>query len=169
MRARGLRVPGLLLLLVALPPAASAAQDRIGIARGSTPDAPTLEDLDGGPVDLADWVGRTPVVFQFWATWCPLCKALEPEIAAAREAHGDDVAFVVIAVGVNQSVRSVRRYVERHQLTAPVLWDGKGAAVRAFEAPGTAYVVALDRSGVVVYTGLGADQDIAGAFAAALR
>jgi hypothetical protein len=51
----------------------------------------------------------------------------------------------------------------------PVVWDAKGAAVRAFEAPGTSYVVALDRAGKVVYTGFGADQDVAGAFAAAAR
>ena len=42
----------------------------------------------------------------------------------------------------------------------PVLWDGSGAAVRAFQAPGTSYVVMLDARGKVVYTGYGADQDL---------
>jgi hypothetical protein len=41
-----------------------------------------------------------------------------------------------------------------------VLWDARGAAVRAFQTPSTSYVVALDASGRVVYTGLGEEQDL---------
>jgi len=153
-------------LLAAAP---AAAQDQIGLAVGSTPAPVTVEDLDGNAVDLGQWVGRTPVVFQFWATWCPICKEIEPKVRTARERHGDSVAFVVVAVGVNQSPRSVRRYLEKHPEPGPVVWDGKGRAVRAFEAPGTSYVVALDRAGTVVYTGFGADQDIEAAFGNATR
>jgi thiol-disulfide isomerase/thioredoxin len=146
-----------------------SAQDRIGIALGSTPQPVTVEDLDGNTVDLGRWIGKQPVVLQFWATWCPVCEELEPKVNAARAAHGDTVAFVVVAVGVNQSPRSVRRYLGKHPDMGPVVWDGRGAAVRSFEAPGTSYVVALNAAGTVVYTGFGADQDIAGAFAAAGR
>jgi len=150
-------------------PGGVRAQDQIGIARGARPPAVTVEDLDGNAVDLGRWIGTTPVVLQFWATWCPVCEALAPRVAAARAAQGDAVAFVIVAVGVNQSPRSVRRYLDKHPGLGPVVWDGKGRAVRAFEAPGTSYVVALDAGGTVVYTGFGADQDIAGAFAAAVR
>lgn len=153
-----------LLLTANLP-----AQDQIGIAVGQVPVAVTVEDLDGHAVDLGQWIGKGPVVVQFWATWCPVCEALEPKVRAARAQHGDAVAFVVVAVGVNQSTRSVRRYLEKHPDLGHVVWDGKGRAVRAFEAPGTSYVVALDATGKVVYTGFGADQDIAGAFGAAAR
>ena len=110
-----------------------------------------------------------PVLVHFWATWCPICEALVPKVQAARARHGDAVAFVVVAVGVNQNPRSVRRYLEKHPAMGPVLWDGKGNAVRAFEAPGTTYVVALNGDGKVVYTGFGADQDISDAFAKAER
>jgi hypothetical protein len=41
-----------------------------------------------------------------------------------------------------------------------VLWDGQGAAVRAFQAPATSYVVVLDADGKVAYTGIGGDQEI---------
>ena len=143
------------------------AQDRIGIARGATPEPVTIEDLDGAAVDLGQWIGKQPVVLQFWATWCPICEALDPRVRAARAAHGDAVAFLLVAVGVNQTPRSVRRFLEKHPEPGLVVWDGKGRAVRAFEAPGTSYVVGLDASGKVVYTGFGADQDIAAAFATA--
>lgn len=165
----GLRGLGLCVLVGALlvPFTGIHAQDQIGIARGSVPEAVTLEDLDGAAVDLARWMGKTPVVLQFWATWCPVCEALEPKVRAARAEVGDAVAFLLVAVGVNQSPRSVRRFMEKHPAMGPVVWDGKGRAVRAFEVPGTSYVVGLDASGKVVYTGFGADQDIAAAFAAA--
>lgn len=142
----------------------AAAQDsEIGIARGSTPTAPTIEDLDGNPVDLAQWVGKKPVVIEFWATWCPQCEELFPKMAAAAQRSGDKVAYVIVAVGVNQSPRTIKRHLEKHPMPwAIVLWDGNGAAVRAFQAPTTSYVVVLDAAGKVVYTGVGAEQDMAG-------
>jgi thiol-disulfide isomerase/thioredoxin len=168
--ARGtLHAARLLVLALLVGAGTLTAQDQIGLALGATPVAVTIEDLDGNTADLGQWIGKTPVVLQFWATWCPVCEELSPKVAAARAKHGDAVAFIVVAVGVNQSPRRVRRYLEQHPDMGVVVWDGKGAAVRAFEAPGTSYVVALDASGKVVYTGFGADQDIAGAFAAAIR
>ena len=149
------------LSLVALVPTRGAAQD-IGLPLGATPAAAQVEDLEGNAVDLARWVGQRPVVVEFWATWCPVCEALFPKLAAAHRRFGDRVTFLVVAVGVNQSPRSIRRHLERHPMPfATVLWDGSGAAVRAFDAFTTSYVVVLDASGKVVYTGAGEDQDIA--------
>jgi uncharacterized UPF0146 family protein len=49
------------------------------------------------------------------------------------------------------------------------LWDGNGAAVRAFKAPSTSYIAVLDGKGKVVYTGVGEDQDIEAALRRAVR
>lgn len=154
-----------LLLLAAAAPV--AGQD-VGLALGTVPDAVQVEDLDGNAVNLADYIGRKPVLVQFWATWCPLCEALEPRFRAAKQRHGDALDVVVIAVGVNQTPRSIRRHLERHAPTGRVLFDARGRASRSFMAPTTSYVVALDRAGRVVYTGVGGDQDIAAAAARAV-
>lgn len=149
------------LSLAALSPGAVAGQD-IGLPLGATPAAAQVEDLDGNAVDLARWVGRRPVVVEFWATWCPVCEALFPKLAAAHQRHGDRVTFLVVAVAVNQSPSSIRRHLERHPMPfATVLWDRGGEAVRAFDAFTTSYVVVLDAAGKVTYTGAGDDQDIA--------
>jgi thiol-disulfide isomerase/thioredoxin len=150
----------LALALALLAPGPAAAQEAIGIALGQTPPAATVEDLDGAPVDLSQWIGKRPVLVEFWATWCPLCRALEPGLRRVAERHAGELDVLIVAVGVNQSPRSVRRHLERHGLPGRVLWDGRGAAVRAFQTPSTSYVVALDDSGRVVYTGLGEDQDL---------
>lgn len=131
---------------------------QVGIATGSVPEAVELEDLEGTPVDFGAYIGRRPVLVQFWATWCEVCAALEPRLRAAAARWGDDVDFVLVAVGVNQNPRRIRRYMDDHPLHGTVLWDGRGRATRAFMAPTTGYLVILDARGRVVYTGVGEDQ-----------
>jgi len=61
---------------------------------------------------------------------------------------------------VNETPASIRRHLADHPLPFPVLFDANGAAVRAYQAPTTSYIVVLDRSGKVAYTGAGAEQDL---------
>lgn len=159
-----MRVQALLVLAVSAGLASAAAraraQDEIGIALGNMPPVVTIEDLDGQPVNLGDLIRGKPTVVEFWATWCPQCAALFPRMEAARERYGKDVEFVVVAVAVNQTPRSITRHLERHPMPFTVLWDTQGRATRAFEAFTTSYVVVLSAEGKVVYTGTGPEQDI---------
>jgi thiol-disulfide isomerase/thioredoxin len=134
-----------------------AAQD-LGLPVGS--DAPRLavKDLDGTPVDLGQWIGRKPVLIEFWATWCENCEELLPKLASARTRVGDRVEFIGIAT-VNQTPDRVRRYMTEHELPFRVLYDTEGASVRAFAVPATSYVVLVDRGGKILYTGVGPDQE----------
>jgi thiol-disulfide isomerase/thioredoxin len=147
-----------------------AAQDEeIGLPVGA--DAPAtviLETLDGAPVSLADHVGKKPLLLEFWATWCEVCEALSPRLESAYQRFGDRVEFLIIGVGVNQNPRSIRRHLERHELPGIFLWDGKGAAVRAFAAPQTSYIVTVNAAGKIAYTGIGADQNLEQALERAL-
>lgn len=145
---------------VLLPVSLMGQDDVLGIPVGATPPAVTIENLNGDSVSLSRWIGRKPVLVEFWATWCPICEELLPRMEAAQKKYGDRAEFVVIAVAVNQSKNSVRRHLERHPMPFTLLWDARGAAVRAFQAPSTSYVAVLDAKGKVVYTGVGADQDI---------
>ena len=144
------------------------AQD-LGIAVGDqAPKSVIVEALDGKPVDLGQFIGKTPVLIQFWATWCPTCKALEPSFKAAQAKYGAQVKFIGVAVSVNQSPERVRLYREKHGLSHDIFYDRKGFATDAFEVPATSYIVVLDRSGKVVYTGLGAEQNIEAALRKAI-
>ena len=162
---RGALCAGLLLLA----PLILRAQDVIGIPVGETPPAVTLETLKGDSVALSQWIGKKPVIVEFWATWCPICAELLPRMEAAQKKFGDRAEFLVVAVAVNQSKNSVRRLLESHPMPFTFLWDGNGAAVRAFQAPSTSYIAVLDGNGRVVYTGVGADQNIEAAMQTALR
>jgi len=153
----------LLAALVLAAPAPARAQDDAGLAVGAAAPAALVQDLDGRSVDLASLVGKKPVVFEFWATWCPLCRALMPKIEAAQATYGDRVDFVEVAVGVNETRASVQRSLAEHAYPFRFLFDATGAAVRAYQVPTTSFVVITNASGKVAYTGSGSDQDIAAA------
>jgi hypothetical protein len=87
----------------------------------------------------------------------------------AHRRYGDRVAFFSVAVAVGQSERRVRDHLEKHPVPYPTLWDGRGAAVRAFETPATSYIVILDAAGSVAYTGIGRDQDVDAAIRSVLE
>ena len=146
---------------------AAGAQD-VGLKVGSKAPAVTVETLDGAKVDLGSYFGKTPVVIEFWATWCPNCKDLEPAMRQARSRYGDRVRFVGVAVGVNQSTERVRRYADKYKVPFEVLYDRGGDAVEAYGVPATSYVIVVDAKGKIVYTGLGGDQNVDAAIKRAL-
>jgi thiol-disulfide isomerase/thioredoxin len=140
-----------------------------GIAVGAKAPAATVMTLDGKPVELGSMLGGTPVMIEFFATWCPLCRQLEPQMKALQARHGTAVKFITITVPDNQSPERVRQYVEKNQLGGTFLFDRDGAAVKAFQVPHTSYVVVVDRNGTVVYTGVGGEQDLAAALGMVIR
>jgi thiol-disulfide isomerase/thioredoxin len=148
--------PGALLSM----PGTLQAQET-GLPVGSkAPTSTLVETLDGKPFDLGQYVGTTPVLIQFWATWCPNCKQLEPAMEAASKKYAGKIKFVAIAVSVNQSVERVKLYAAKHGMPGEVYFDRKGNAADSYDAAATSYIVVLDKNGSVVYTGLGGTQNV---------
>jgi thiol-disulfide isomerase/thioredoxin len=148
--------------------AAPAAAQDLGIEVGSTAPAVTVQSLDGKSVNLGQYIGKTPMLIEFWATWCPNCRELMPTLLDAQKKYGQKVKFVNLAVAINQSPEKVRRFLAAHPLPHETFYDVDGKAAGAFDAPATSYVVVLDKSGKVVYTGLGGKQDLDAALKKAL-
>jgi thiol-disulfide isomerase/thioredoxin len=139
-----------------------------GIPVGNTAPGATLETLDGKTAELAEYLGKGPVVIEFWATWCPNCKELEPAMLAVKKKYAGKVQFVGVAVSVNESPELVRRYVEKHGLAGVQFYDRKGTAIDAYDVPATSFVVVINKAGKIVYTGLGGTQDLEAAIRKAL-
>jgi thiol-disulfide isomerase/thioredoxin len=140
----------------------------LGIEVGARAPAVVVQSLDGKPVDLGKYIGKTPVLIEFWATWCPNCRELMPTLLDVEKKYGQRVKFVALAVAINQSPERVRRFLAAHPLPHDTFYDVDGKAAGAFDAPATSYVVVLDKSGRVVYTGLGGKQDLDAAIRKAL-
>lgn len=159
--------------LIALVAAASLAytpasgQD-LGIEVGAQAPVVTVQSLDGKPVDLGKYIGKTPMLIEFWATWCPNCRELMPTLLDAEKKYGKKVKFVALAVAINQSPERVRRFLAAHPMPHEFYYDVDGRAAGAFDAPATSYVVVLDKKGRVVYTGLGGTQNLEAALKKAL-
>jgi len=147
-------------LLLALGAARAAAAQDLGLKVGAKAPGAAVQTLDGRSVDLGEYIGKTPMLIEFWATWCENCHELEPSLKAAVTKYGDKVKFVGVAVSVNQSPERVKKYVAEHGLTPEILYDRTGAATNNYQVPATSYVVVLDKAGKVVYTGLGGDQKL---------
>jgi thiol-disulfide isomerase/thioredoxin len=144
-----------------------SAQD-LGIEVGTRAPAVTVNSLDGKPVDLGQYIGKSPMLIEFWATWCPNCRELMPTLLEAEKKYGKQVKFVALAVAINQSPERVRRFLAAHPLPHDTFYDTEGKAAGAFDAPATSYVVVLDKTGKVVYTGLGGKQNLDAALKKAL-
>lgn len=147
--------------------ATAKAQD-LGIEVGSVAPAAKVHTLDGKEADLSQYVGKTPVLMEFWATWCPNCAELEPTILEAAKKYGTQVKFVGVAVSVNETPARVKAFVAKHGLPGDQYFDTKGNATGAYDVPATSYVVVLNKAGKVVYTGLGGTQNLEAAIKKAL-
>jgi thiol-disulfide isomerase/thioredoxin len=139
-----------------------------GIAVGHLAPGAAVQTLDGKTANLKTYLGRKPVVMEFWAKWCPNCRELAPALDKAATQYKDRVTFLTIAVSVDQTPAEVAAFAVANHLPAPVLYDVTGAAVDAYDVPGTSYVVVVDQHGKVVYTGAGGAQDIDSAVRKAL-
>jgi thiol-disulfide isomerase/thioredoxin len=162
MRAITLPVVASVLAAAALlaAPAQASAQG-LGLEVGEELPDFTITDLDGNEVQIRQVIAPgKPAVIEIWATWCTICRALQPQIEAIVGAHGDEVSVVAIAIAVNQTQEDVKAHVARFDHAWPFLWDGAGRAVRALNAGATGIVMMIDRDGKVAYTGAGARQDL---------
>jgi len=155
------------LIILGTTPIAARAQD-LGLEVGSTAPPAKVFTLDGKEADLAQYIGKTPMLIEFWATWCPNCQELEPTLLEVAKKYGGRVKFVGVAVSVNENPARVKAFVAKHGLPGDQYFDTKGNATGAYDAPATSYVVIIDKAGKVVYTGLGGKQDLDAAIKKAL-
>ncbi|HSQ15324.1 MAG TPA: TlpA disulfide reductase family protein [Candidatus Binatia bacterium] len=110
----------------------------------------TLPDLDGRPVALGPFLGKTPVLLVFWATWCPECKAAIPEINALTTGPLAE-KLQIFGLDYRESREKVALAVTSRGIRYTVLLDEHGQAAKAYGVVGIPTYVLIDRRGYVAY------------------
>lgn len=97
-----------------------------------------LEDQDGNMVDVSQFKGKV-IFINFFATWCPPCRAEIPDIEAVYKANGYNKKDVVV-VGVaspgqqrEQDLEGVKKFIKDHKISYPVLMDKRGEIFRQYQ------------------------------------
>jgi thiol-disulfide isomerase/thioredoxin len=93
------------------------------------PQAPdfALEDLEGNVIRLSDFEGKV-VFLNFWATWCPPCRAEIPYFIEMVDQYGED-GFVVLGVDLDpRDFSKVPAFVEKQGINYTVVYDTKGVS-----------------------------------------
>jgi cytochrome c biogenesis protein CcmG/thiol:disulfide interchange protein DsbE len=107
-----------------------------------------LSDLDGGRFSTAAWRDKVTVV-NFWATWCPPCRAEIPEFVALQAKYRDELQIVGVSLD-EAPTDFVRQFAREHGVNYPIVMvtpELQRAFPGVFALP-TSFV--LDRDGRVV-------------------
>jgi peroxiredoxin len=107
----------------------------------------TLADLNGNQVSLTHFSGR-PVVVNFWATWCPPCRAEVPHLVEAYEREHGDVIF--LAVAVDEPARTVRRFADKNDMSFTILLDDDGRVASDYRVRGIPVTLFIGRDGRIM-------------------
>jgi len=107
----------------------------------------SLKDTDGNVVNLSEYRGKV-VFVNFWATWCPPCRAEIPHFVELVEEYKDD--FIVLGISVDRpnDIPKVPGFVESYNINYPVLYaDQQISAYGNISSIPTTFVV--DKEGLI--------------------
>ena len=113
----------------------------------------TLTLVNGESITLSDLRG-TPVVLNFWATWCPPCRAEIPHFQAASRKYNGQV--IVAGVDDGEPLATVSPFVSEMGMTYPILLDLDSAVAIRYRVSALPTTFFIDADGVIqeVYPGI---------------
>ena len=116
----------------------------------------TVYDIDGNEVKLSDYLG-TPVVLNFWASWCPPCKAELPDFEEKYLAYGEEVQFLMVnlADGTRETVETASDFIAQEGYTFPVFYDSKSVAAIEYRLRSIPATYFIDADGYIVANAVG--------------
>jgi len=108
----------------------------------------TVRAVDGSSTRLSGQKGKI-VLLNFWATWCPPCRAEMPAIEKLW-AKTKDKAFTVMGISVGEEPGTVKDFIAREKYTYPLFVDPSGALGSAFGARSIPTTYVLDKTGQAI-------------------
>lgn len=119
----------------------------LGIANGQPAPDFELQTIEGKTYKLSDLKGK-PVMINFFATWCPPCRAEMPALQEAYAEFEKD-GFIILAVNLNESDVAIKSFIERYGLTFPIVVDKADKVSKAYDIVPLPTSYFVDRNGIV--------------------
>jgi peroxiredoxin len=104
-----------------------------------------LKNLQGETVKLSDYEGKK-VMLNFWATWCPPCKAEMPDIQKFYTEKGDEVAILAVNIDPQYDVAG---FAKEMRINFPILLDEEEKAVKAYQILTIPTTFFIDEKGII--------------------
>src|SRR5881396_2471298 len=79
----------------------------------------TMLDLDGRQISTSDWRGKV-VIVNFWATWCPPCRAEIPDLIALQDKYKDQLQIIGISDD-DDPPATVKKWAVDHKINYPIV------------------------------------------------
>jgi len=129
---------------------------------GATAQDFELKNLEGQTVSLSDYRG-SPVMLNFWASWCGPCRYEMPFIQEVFEdTEWQAVSLVILAVNIGESPSVAGGFMEANGFTFPVLLDRTGEVAEMYNTRSIPATFFIDERGVIKYSDVGAFSSKAG-------
>ncbi len=110
-----------------------------------------LEDMEGNTVNLADYSGRT-IFVNFWATWCPPCRAEMPSMQELYNSYGEKLPIFLVT---SEQRSKVVNYLTESGFDLPVYFQ-KSQAMGLFDVHSYPTSLLISESGEVLVNKKGA-------------
>ncbi len=118
---------------------------------GGEPKDFTLMDMNGNKVRLSELAEDKPLLLYFWASWCKPCRLITPQVATLAEEYKDRITVLGINVGGVDSLKDVKKYINRYKVTYPLLIDSDNNTVEAYSIHAIPTVILLDKNGKILF------------------
>lgn len=105
----------------------------------------TLKDLNDNKVTLSELKGKK-IYLNFWATWCPPCKAEMPDIEKLYQ-ETKDSDLIILAINVGEDKKTVQDFIAKNNYNFTVLLDVKGEASQLYQVTGIPTSYFIDTEG----------------------
>ena len=117
----------------------------------------TIYNKEGKAVKLSDMKG-TPVVLNFWASWCPPCKAEMPEFDEIAKEYEGKVEFMMVNLtdGQRETVEIAQAFIDSMGYTFPVYFDKDSDAAYKYGIQSIPTTIFIDANGNLVAGATGA-------------
>ena len=111
-----------------------------------------MKTLEGKKISLRDYRG-SPLLINFWATWCAPCRKEFPIIKEIEKKFGKD-GLVVLAVNVDdtRTISGVKSFVSAHSLKFTIPLDPNRKLFNSFHGTSLPLTLLIDASGNVIRT-----------------